>query len=55
MLELISEKLKHIYLIKTKNFSIYLRGSYCFLEVDCKKDTYQFLTKNGIYNHFKNS
>lgn len=43
----------HKYLIRMKGFSVYWRGSYCLIEIDCGKHTFQFFTKTkGVCNHF---
>lgn len=45
---------RHTYLIDTKHLKVYWRGSFCWLEIDVLKHTFQFFTKKGIYNHFTN-
>jgi len=48
--------LQHVYLIDWSWISVYLRGEFCFLEVDLKigdlTRTYQFFTNKGLYNAF---
>lgn len=45
---------QHFYLVHWHWLNIYVNGSFCKLEIDLYRWTFQFFTNNGLFNYFDN-